>query len=114
VTKATTRLVTADDRIVANHKLGKSVLGEKSDRRPTADACRPSGLSLAPIPADVHLARSTSLEAERGRPELSANQGSHEPTPTAFLSVERRATTTAAASHFWISRRTPPIRNPML
>ncbi len=37
-----------------------------------------------------------------------------EPTPTAFLSVERRATTTPAASHFWISRRTPPIRNPML
>ena len=45
---------------VANHKLGKSVLGEKSDRRPTADACRPSGLSLA-IPADVRMARAATL-----------------------------------------------------
>jgi hypothetical protein len=74
-----------------------------------------SGLRLTPGRRPAARASQTrSRPTGGGSPGWSANQGSHEPTPTAFLSVERRATTTPAASHFWISRRTPHIRNPML
>ena len=86
-----------------------------SAQRVAGGACKERVVWLTPGRRPAARASQTrSRPTGGGSPGWSANQGSHEPTPTAFLSVERRATTTPAASHFWISRRTPPIRNPML
>ena len=78
-----------------------------SAQRVAGGACKERVVWLTPGRRPAARASQTrSRPTGGGSPGWSANQGSHEPTPTAFLSVERRATTTPAASHFWISRRT--------